>query len=184
MKDFPLPPQRHKHVFCLPGGCGTVATNTQVEIATICQIEVSQSPGKRVHKCQMNTSCCTEKHKAKITKLNAWLSMESELSMISCIRQGTTVLRLCRRESLFDWGRTQGVAQGEEHMAAIMREWQTAILTGGHKTVQQLQRGKKKKRARERWSGGGGEEVLKTNRLRAASQISQNSQRRVRSSSE
>lgn len=46
-------------------------------------------------------------------------------------------------------------AQGEQHMAAIMREWQTAIPTGGHKAVQQLQREKKKKRARERWSGGG-----------------------------
>lgn len=36
-------------------------------------------------------------------------------------------------------------AQGEQHMAAIMREWQTAIPTGGHKAVQQLQREKKRK---------------------------------------
>lgn len=36
-------------------------------------------------------------------------------------------------------------AQGEQHMAAIMREWQTAIPTAGHKAVQQLQREKKRK---------------------------------------
>lgn len=35
-------------------------------------------------------------------------------------------------------------------MAAIMREWQTAIPTGGHKAVQQLQRGKKKRKEQER----------------------------------
>ena len=46
--------------------------------------------------------------------------MESGLSMISCLRQGTTVPRLCRGESFFDWGRTQGAgtrgtAHGSNH---------------------------------------------------------------------
>lgn len=46
--------------------------------------------------------------------------MESGLSTISCLRQGTTVPRLCRGESFFDWGRTQGAgtrgtAHGSNH---------------------------------------------------------------------
>lgn len=68
--------------------------------------------------------------------------MGSELSMSSFFSPGTTVCSLCGGESLFDWGRTQAAGTREQHMAAIMREWQTAILTGGHKAVQQLHRGK------------------------------------------
>lgn len=43
-------------------------------------------------------------------------------------------------------------------MAAIMREWQTAILTGGHKAVQQLHRGKRKKNSKREmeWRRRGG----------------------------
>lgn len=103
--------------------------------------------------------------------------MESGLSMISCLRQGTTVPRLCRGESFFDWGRTQGAgtrgtAHGSNHerVANSHPDWWSQSCPAAAE-------GKKKKRARERWSGGGGEEVLKTNRLRAVSRISQNSQR-------
>lgn len=81
--------------------------------------------------------------------------MESGLSMISCLRQGTTVPRLCRGESFFDWGRTQGAgtrgtAHGSNHerVANSHPDWWSQSCPAAAE-------GKKKKRARERWSGGG-----------------------------